>query len=302
MNHKLIVFLSLTFSIVFLISSKSLAQIEKLQFEIEQIIKSKNANVGFAMLGIESNDSLSIKGNDHFPMQSVFKFHLALAVMDLVDQGKLKTDQEIFIKKSDLKLNTWSPIKDKYPNGNVNMKLGEILSYTVSRSDNNGCDILFGLIGGTKKANEFIHKKGITDISIVATESEMHKDWDIQFKNWTSPWATVQILKKFSQKTVVSESSTDYLMKLMVETSTGADRLKGMLPKGTEVAHKTGWSGRDDKGITAAFNDIGIVTLPNGNHYAIAVYITNSTESDESNTAIISGISKLVWDYFMNKK
>ena len=85
----------------------------------------------------------------------------------------------------------------------------------------------------------------------------------------------------------------------MVETTTGTNRLKGQLPEGTAVAHKTGTSGREDN-IMAAFNDIGIVTLPNGKHYAIAVFITNSKENDEINAAIIAEISKSVWEYFSN--
>ena len=83
----------------------------------------------------------------------------------------------------------------------------------------------------------------------------------------------------------------------MAETSTGTNRLKGLLPKGTEVAHKTGSSGQED-GLTAAFNDVGIVKLPNGKHYAIAVFITDSKEDDENNAAIIAEISKAVWDYY----
>jgi beta-lactamase class A len=279
----------------------SYSQHDSLQLKIKQIVQSKNAEVGFAMLGIEDNDSLSVNGNVHYPMQSVFKFHLALAILNVVDNGKLKLDQEIFIKKSDLLPNTWSPIRVKYPNGNVKLKLSEIITYTVSQSDNNGCDILFGLIGGPAKVNGFMHKSGIPDISVVATEAEMHKDWETQFRNWTTPEAVVQILKKFHNQKILSISSTSFLYKTMVETSTGPDRLKGKLPQGTQVAHKTGSSGSNEKGVTAAFNDIGIVTLPNGKHYAIAVFITNSKENDEANAAIIAEISKAVWDYYLTR-
>jgi beta-lactamase class A len=275
------------------------SQTKELQNKIEQIIQSKKANIGFAMLGIENADSLSINGTFHYPMQSVYKFHLALAVLDMVDKAKLNLDQDIYVKKSDLMPDTWSPLRDKYPNGNLNLKLSEILSYTVSQSDNSGCDILFRLIGGTGVANDFIQKQGIKDISIVATEAEMGKDYNIQFKNWTTPIAAVQILKEFYQNKIISESNTNFLYKIMVETTTGTNRLKGQLPEGTKVAHKTGSSGSEDN-ITAAFNDIGIVTLPNGKHYAIAVFITNSKENDEINASIIAEISKAVWEYFNN--
>ena len=78
----------------------------------------------------------------------------------------------------------------------------------------------------------------------------------------------------------------------------GAGRLKGQLPQQTVVAHKTGSSGANKEGITAAVNDIGIVFLPDGQHYFISVLITNSREDAETNEKIISDISKLAWDYF----
>jgi beta-lactamase class A len=87
----------------------------------------------------------------------------------------------------------------------------------------------------------------------------------------------------------------------MCETSTGKERIKGQLPTGTLVAHKTGTSGTNAQGITAAINDIGIVTLPNGNHFVISVYVSNSKENTQTNEKIISDISKLVWDYFVSE-
>nr|AMP47713.1 classA [uncultured bacterium] len=85
----------------------------------------------------------------------------------------------------------------------------------------------------------------------------------------------------------------------MIETTTGPKRLKGLLPDGTVVAHKTGSSDTNDKGITAATNDIGIITLPNGKHFAIAVYVSDSSEKSDVNEKIIAEICKSVWDYLI---
>jgi beta-lactamase class A len=70
------------------------------------------------------------------------------------------------------------------------------------------------------------------------------------------------------------------------------------LPTGTIVAHKTGSSGTNDYGITAATNDVGIVTLPNEKHFAIVVFISNSTAGEEKCEDIIAEIAKVVWDTF----
>jgi beta-lactamase class A len=293
----------LIISVVFsLFTFHSYSQIDSLKSKIEQIIKTKNATVGVSIRGIENNDSLSVNGDAHFPMQSVFKFHIALAVLDQVDKGKLKLDQAIFISKDELLPNTWSPIREKYPDGDVKLTLAEIIKYTVAWSDNNGCDILLRKIGGPKKVERYIRKLGIKNISIKYNEKEMHKNWDAQFSNWTTPTATTDLLVAFYTKNVLSKSSFDFLLKTMIETSTGKNRIKGQLPEGTIVAHKTGSSGTNDEGVTAAANDIGIVTLPDGNHFAISVFVTNSKENDETNEKIISDIAKLTWDYFQNAK
>lgn len=277
-------------------------QIDLLKNKIEPILKNKNAVVGVSIRGIESKDSLNINGELHFPMQSVFKFHIALAVLDKADKGELSLDQEIFIRNAELLPNTWSPLRDKYPNGNMKLTLAEIVKYTVTLSDNNGCDILLRILGGPKEVEKYIHKLGIKDISITYNEEEMHKDWDAQFSNWTTPKAATDLLVIFHSKNILSDSSFSFLKKTMVETSTGKNRIKGQLPEGTIVAHKTGSSGTNDKGITAAANDIGIVTLPDSSHFAISVFVTNSKESEETNEKIISGIAKVTWDYFITNK
>ena len=294
-----------TFLIVCLlgcITSSLQAQSNKLQKNIEQIIHSKNAVIGVSVYGIENNDTLSVNGDKHFPMQSVFKFHIALAVLHKVDQGEFSLDQKIFIKKSDLLPNTWSPIREKYPNGNVSLPLSELIQYTVAQSDNNGCDILLRLIGGANVVINYIHSLGIKDVSITATEEEMHKEWDVQFTNWSTPKAATQLLSKFYKEKILSEKSFHFLWNVMAATTTGTGRIKGELPPGTIVAHKTGTSDTNKEGITAAVNDIGIVTLPNGKHFAICVFVSNSKESETVNDKIIADISKLAWNYFKQKE
>jgi len=296
MNRKFLIIGAL-FS---LMTFHSYAQIDSLQNKIKQIIKTKNAVVGVSICGIENNEYLNINGEKHFPMQSVLKFHIALAVLEKVDKGELSLDQEIFISKSELLPNTWSPIRDKYPNGNIKLSLAEIIKYMVSQSDNNGCDILLRRIVGPKKVNKHIHKLGIRDVSISVNEEQMHKDWNAQFSNWTTPKAATDLLITFYTKNILSESSFNFLLKTMIETSTGKNRIKGQLPEGTIVAHKTGSSGTNEEGVTAAANDIGIITLPDGKHFTISIFVANSRENDETNEKIISDIAKVTWNYFQN--
>jgi beta-lactamase class A len=279
-----------------------LAQTASLKSKIEAITQGKNAKVGVAVLDLQAKESVIVNNLAHYPMQSVFKFHLGLAVMNQVDKGKLSLSQKIFVKKDDLRPDTYSPMKEKYPNGNVDISLEEILRFTVSESDNNGCDILFGLLGGPKKVNEYVHSLGIKEISIVATEGEMHQDWKVQYTNWTTPLAAIKLLEKFHQQNILSKNSHDVLWKMMVETTTGAKKIRGLLPNGTISGHKSGWSGSNDAGLTRATNDIGIVTLPNGRQFAIAIFVMDSMEKEATNDQMIAEITKTAYDYFLAKK
>ena len=287
--------------LLFFISCQISAQTTSvLKKQLQYILSTKKADVGISILGIEDKDTLSIHGNRHYPMQSVFKFHIAIAVLSEIDKGNLSMNQKITVRKTDLPSDTWSPIKVKYPNGTV-LPLSEIIKYTVSESDNVGCDLLLKLLGGPTIVNTFFESIKLNDISIHATEKEMHADWNVQFTNWTTPNSAASVLKAFNDKKLLTGTSNNFLMKTMIATSTGKNRIKGQLPESTVVVHKTGTSFTNAEGVTAAVNDIGIVTLPNGKHFIICIFVSNSYENEATNEKMISEISKSTYDYFKNK-
>ncbi len=284
-------------------SSRAVAQTtDSLRQKIQQIVLTKNAVTGVSIIGANGIDTLSINGDLHFPLQSVFKFHIALAVLSQIDKGKLSLDQKIKIEKKDLLPNLYSPIRDEYPNG-ATLTISKILEYTVSQSDNAGCDLLLRLVGGPPAVENYFKKNNFKDVSIKINEEAQQADWDLQFQNWTTPKAATEVLSGFyyNKTSLLSQNSYDFIWKVMKGTETGKDRLKGQLPKNTIVAHKTGSSGTNKKGLTAAVNDMGIVFLPNGQYFFISVFVTNSKEDAETNEKIIADISKATWDYFTAK-
>ena len=274
---------------------------QNLKKEILQITKDKNGTVAVSVLDFGNDKTVHIKGNKKLPMLSVFKFHIGLAVLNEVDQGKLNLDQKILIKKSDLLENTWSPIRERFPEGDIEMPLGLLIKYTVAESDNNGCDILLRLIGGTETVQKFINSKGVRNFTIKVNEEQMHQGFEFMYLNTTTANSANQLLKDFRDKKIVSKTSTDFLMTTMLETSTGKNKIVAQLPESVPVAHKTGSSGKNEKGLTIAENDIGIVTLPGGKSYALSIFVSDSMESAETNTKMIADISKIVFDYFSKK-
>lgn len=277
----------------------SAQSIDSLRHRIQQIVSTKNAVVGVSIIGNNEKDILSINGERHYPLQSVFKFHIALVVLSQIDKGKFSFNQKINILKKDLLPNLYSPIRDDYPNG-VTLSISKIIEYMVSKSDNVGCDVLLRLVGGPQVVEEYFKKNNFQDISIKFNEEVQQANWGLQFQNWTTPIAANELLAAFyyNKKKLLSKKSYDFIWKVMRETETGKNRLKGQLPKDAIVAHKTGSSGVNKEGITAAVNDIGIVFLPNGKHFFISVFVTNSKEDADTNEKIIADIAKATWDYF----
>ncbi|MDR2949593.1 MAG: class A beta-lactamase, subclass A2 [Prevotella sp.] len=284
------------FICIFSISVMSFSQVESLRDSISKILKGKNATVGVALI-VDGEDILKVNNEFHYPTQSVYKFHLALAVLDYLDKNNLSLDHQLYIKKSELLPNTHSPMRDDYPDGNISLSVADILKYTVSKSDNNGCDILFRFVGGPAKVDKYIRSLGITDFAIAATEEEMHGPWEVQYTNWSTPYTAALVLEKFRTGNILPDVYHDFLWKVIVETTTGTNKIKALLPDDILVAHKTGSSFRNAAGLNAAENDIAIIQLPDGRYYSLVVFVADSMESSGDNCKIIADISKAVYDY-----
>ncbi|MGH2622730.1 MAG: class A beta-lactamase, partial [Sphingobacterium sp.] len=252
----------------------------ELKNQIEDIIAKYDATVGVAVHSNDFTDSLIINGEKHYPLQSVYKVHLGIVVLDQIDKGKLKLDQVIDITKQHVNTDIYSPIRDKYPNG-TSMSIGKIIKYSIAQSDNVACDVLFELLGGPDFVQQYFINHNYENLSIKWTEEIQQHNWDLQFENWTTVSSVNRILFDYYQNTdkLLSDESHLFLWNTMRETQTGQNQLKANLPKGTVIAHKTGFSGQHkETGEIAAMNNVGVITLPNGEVFYISVFVTESQE------------------------
>ena len=272
----------------------------ELKKQIEQILADKKAVVGISISGENGNDTLSINGNMHCPTQSAYKMHIGLAMLDKIDRGEFSLDQKIKISKDDLPVDAyWNPLGTDFPDGG-DLTVAQLIQYCISHSDNTACDTLIGMVGSPKDVESYFKKNNIQDLQFAYNERTMQSKWEYMFQNWITPNAAVQTLRLFyeNKNSLLSNSSYNFFWQTMKETSTGIKRLKGLLPEGTVVAHKTGSSGTNDAGLTAATNDWGVVFLPNGHYFIISVLVTNSYESEETNERIIAEVCRAVFDFF----
>jgi len=252
--------------------------------------------VGVLAVVIESNERVgALNPQDRFPMQSVYKLPICMAVMEQIDEGKLRIDQKVKIAKEDyVPAAAHSPIRDKYPKG-TELTVNDLVRFALSESDGTASDVLLKLAGGRTPVQKYLTDLGITDMIILNTEKELAQDRQVQYENSATPEAGVALLRALYEQKGLSESSRALVLKYMTESTPGAKRLKGLLPEGTVVAHKTGTSGMLDW-ITAATNDIGIITLPNGKHLAIAVFVSDSPADESVREGVIAKLAKLIFD------
>jgi beta-lactamase class A len=227
-------------------------------------------------------------------MQSVYKLPIGMAVLAQVDTGKLNLDQLVRVEKSDfVRMGQRSPIRDQNPKG-VALSLRELLRYAVSESDGTASDVLLKLVG-VDAVSKYLNELGINEILVANSEKEIGQDWETQYRNWSSPAGSLQLLRSLHERRGLSEASQQLLYKFMIETPTFPTRIKGLLPKTAVVAHKTGSSGASNR-VTAATNDIGILTLPNGHRLAIAVFVSDSPADQATREKVIAQITKAIWD------
>ncbi|MCD7923588.1 MAG: class A beta-lactamase, subclass A2 [Bacteroides sp.] len=266
-----------------------------LEASIRKVIKNKKAQVGVAVI-LNGKDTIIINNDRPYPMMSVFKSHQALAVANYLQQNNLPLSTEINITKEDLKTNTYSPLRDKFPEGNISLPISELLAYTLQLSDNNACDILFNYIGGPKVADDYIRSLGIEQFAIVATEDDMHKDMNVCYNNWSSPLEAARLMEILLTRKLFNDDYQEFIKRTLTECETGKNRLAQPL-QGTEaiIGHKTGTGDRNAKGQLIGTNDIGFVPLPNGNRYTIAVFVKDSEESKLMSSQIIADISEMVY-------
>jgi beta-lactamase class A len=267
-----------------------------LEGRIGKIADEAKGRVGVSAVVLETGEAVSLEPQEQFPMQSVYKFPIAMAVLKQIEEGKLKLDQKVRVEKTEyVRAGMHSPLRDKNPNG-ADVTVQELIRLSVSESDGTASDVLMRLAGGASVIQEFLTGINIGEVIVANPEREIGQDWETQYRNWASPEGATALLRALHEQRGISKENRELLLKFMIESPTGPKRLKGLLPAGTVVAHKTGTSGTNKDGVTAATNDIGIVTLPNGKHLAVAVFVSDSLADQTVREGVIAKIAKEVWD------
>lgn len=267
-----------------------------LQNELDAYIAGKDARIGVAVI-FDGKDTVQVNGKRDFPMLSVYKFPQAIAVADYCTKHGLDLDGMVSISAEEIKGDTWSPLRDKYGINDLRLSLREVLTYSLAQSDNNACDILFHLIGGTERADSVMKSMGYYDITIAATEDEMHKDLNLCYQNRSTPIAMARLFDAFYRQGLCHENPIlEEVGKIMLDCQTGQNRLPKPL-HGDKIGHKTGTGDVNSQGRIIGINDAGYVFLPNNHGYAITVFIADSAYNPKETETMIADISEIVRNF-----
>lgn len=255
-----------------------------------EMVAPAGGSVGFAALDLSSGRTLGWHEADAFPMQSVFKLPIAIEVLHQVDAKKLDLARVVALGPAD---------RRDGPAGTMvvpaKKTVRELLEAMVMTSDNVACDKLLALVGGPGVVDGRVRALGVEHVAIRYTEQDLQTG---KVDNTATPAAMVALLAKVARHDVgLSVASAALLDDVLLRVTTGPQRIKGALPPGTPVAHKTGMSDTRD-GKTDATNDVGLITMPNGNRLAVAVFVHASPADIATRERTIARLSRAAYDSF----
>jgi beta-lactamase class A len=252
--------------------------------------------VSVTVIHVETGHSASVNGSTQLPLYSVFKLPLAIAVLKDVEEKKLQIDQKVYVAPSDTvagsRTNTdlWQKPRD--------LTVAQLINFSIALSDNTSSDKLLELVGGPEAVTRRMRSLGFEQIQIQTTVREFVETR--KNPNTGSADDLGKLLALLQNGELLQSAQQEMLLSFMQRATTGLRRIRGDLPAGTVVADKTGSGEINETTKTPnATNDVGLVTLPDGGHLAIAVLLNGSPLSDVEQEKPIAELARAAYEAFV---
>lgn len=264
-------------------------RLTQLRATIDSIIASHEGKVGVGL--IAGRDTLAIGDSLRLPLMSVFKLHIAIAVLD----KDLSPDSVIEMAASDLHPDTWSPLRDSTGIHDISIPVGRLLYYSVCRSDNNACDKLIELAGGIDKVDSCARRLTDKPFELGVTEHSMFMDHSLTYRNWSSPLALCEIMEAVYSGRALRPAETQYLTGLLSDSSTGREKIADGVPKEAFLGHKSGLSFRTPEGIRMTSADVAAIRLRDGRTAYLSIVVKDTPETDEETVRLFKDITHAIY-------
>jgi beta-lactamase class A len=293
---------------------------------IDELGRSFNGRVGIAVRSIDEGWATDWNGSELNPQQSVSKLWVAITALDAVDKGRVRLDDNVTLTRGDLTL-FHQPIAAKILGGGHTATLGELMFQALTKSDNTANDKLMRSVGGPEAVRAMIRAKGLGAIRFYDGERSLQSriaglTWSQSYSignafyqardalpisirraafnryvedpyDGASASAIVNALARLKRGELLSPGSTARLLSIMSRTQTGRNRLKGGLKAGWSLSHKTG-TGQVLGAVQAGYNDIGILTAPDGRSYSVAVMIKKTSTPLPTRMSLMNNVVRAV--------
>ncbi len=282
---------------------------------------------GVAVLRIDGGGMVGKRLGNWFPQQSVSKTWVAMTVLEQIDQGRLRFDQNVRITPDDVAV-FHQPLERRVTrDGDVNLSIADLLELSITTSDNTANDNLLRTAGGPDAVRRFIARHNLGNIRFGPGERLLQSGiagvtWRQKYSvgrrfyaararvpyaqrkaaldaylanpvDGASPEAIAYALGRLAKGELLSPSSTSLMLSLMRRVRSGPNRLKAGVPAGWGFAHKTG-TGQQLSPVSTGYNDIGIMTAPDGTRYAVVVMMADTTASVPRRMRFIQSITRAV--------
>ncbi|MFC3080188.1 serine hydrolase [Phenylobacterium terrae] len=298
----------------------------QLTARLEALAAAWGEPVGVAVADVDQGWITSVDGDTPYPQQSVSKLWVAVAALDAVDRGELSLEQEVVFEDADRSV-FFQPIVKQLSAGGYRTTVRELMLRALAQSDNAANDKLIRTVGGVETVDETLRRLNLEGVGIGAEERDLQAqiaglswrpeygygrafqqaraalpDWArdqamdaylAQPLDGASPAAIAKALVALKRGEVLSPGATGVLLAMMAEANTGPNRLKGGLPLGWSIAHKTG-TGQDLRGYSIGINDVGLLTAPDGRTYAVAVMMRRTHKPVPQRLAFMQAVSRAV--------
>ncbi|MFT3977525.1 MAG: serine hydrolase [Sphingomonas bacterium] len=297
---------------------------------VDALVRGFPGVAGVAIRAVDEGWTVEAGGRRRMPQQSVSKLWVAMTVLDQRDSGRLRLDDPVTLYPSDLTL-FHQPIAVLVKSTGYHTTVAGLLTRALTQSDNTANDRLLRLVGGPNAVRAFIERKQLGDIRFGPGERLLQSrtaglTWQQSYSlgnsfeiarsrlapevraaafeayvsdppDGAAPLAIADALARLARGELLSETSTRYMLTTMGSTVTGRARLKAALPSGWSLQHKTG-TGQELGRRNAGFNDVGLLTAPDGRRYAIAVMIGDTTRPMRDRQLLIQEAASALTGYY----
>ncbi|MEG3842065.1 serine hydrolase [Microcoleus sp. herbarium14] len=247
-----------------------------------QVLATENPSLtaGIFLVDLDTGSYLNFNGDAAVASASTIKVPILVAFFQAVDEGKVQLDQMVTLKPEHI-VGGSGEMQDDAPGKKYSAL--EVAKKMIVVSDNTATNMMIELLGGAEVLNQHFATWGLR-----ATVLRNNLP-DLEGTNTTSPKDLINIIAQVDRGNVVSVKSRDRLLQIMRQTQNDSLLPKG-LGEGSVIAHKTG-------NINTMLADAGMVDLPNGKRYLVAVMVKHPPETEKPAQTLIRDISRMSYRY-----